>query len=408
MALCNTDISGEAAGNSGRVIMKGIIVVLSSIEWGFLWQRHQTIAKMFADAGWEVVFVESSAKRNPGIKDVSRIVKRIYTLLSKDSIAQHDNIPHRLSVISPVVLPSTFRLFRIINKFVFIPQLLRSIKKLLKGHKPLIVWCYLPTETSFEVIERLSPDLLIYDCVTNYLAMGTDAPKDIADTESRLIKQADFVFTDSDYLYKDKIRLRSDIVRIPPGADYALFNMAARGKFKKRKVCYFGSIDGRMNFDIIKQLAGAGYEIVMVGPIRTKLPELPYNVRFTGSVPFMELPAHLMDCECLMIPYHINEFTIRIMPAKIYECLATGKPLVATPLPDLSNFDNDLVYIADSPVRFLEILGSLEVLETPEKNRKRQEVAFNNSWEARFEMIMKLLETKHNGNSFDSASYNVR
>jgi hypothetical protein len=375
--------------------MKRRVIVLSSIEWGFLWQRHQILAKKFADAGFDVVFVESSAKRNPGLKDLSRVLRRIYTALVKKSIAQYNNIPNGLSVISPLVLPSTYHLFRIVNELVFIPRLLKNIRRILKGTEQLIIWCYLPTATSLAIIEKLSPRILIYDCVTNYLSMANDAPKDIADTELRLIKQADLVFTDSDYLYKDKVVFRNDIIRIPPGVNRSFFNLPSCAQITKKKICYFGSVDERINFDILKQLAGAGYKVVLVGPVKTCLPsDLPSEVRFIGEVRFEELPSYIMDSECLIIPYQINEFTSRIMPAKIYECLATGKPLVATPLPDLLKFDKDLLYIGYDTESFINIVKSLDISENEEKNRKRREVALSNSWEKRFEEILGYIEER--------------
>ena len=42
------------------------VVVLSGVRWGFLWQRHQTLATLFARAGYPTVFVETTGLANPG------------------------------------------------------------------------------------------------------------------------------------------------------------------------------------------------------------------------------------------------------------------------------------------------------------------------------------------------------
>ena len=56
------------------------------------------------------------------------------------------------------------------------------------------------------------------------------------------------------------------------------------------------------------------------------------NATYVPPVPQAELPAQLKPMDT---PYKTNGFTQYVFPSKIYECLATGKPLVETPLPDL-------------------------------------------------------------------------
>jgi glycosyltransferase involved in cell wall biosynthesis len=82
-----------------------------------------------------------------------------------------------------------------------------------------------------------------------------------------------------------------------------------------------------------------------------------------------------------------------ISPAKIYECLATGIPIVATPLPELERFGGH-VYVAEGAEGFAEVLRQLPQLETREKARTRIELARENSWEARFAAIEKEIQRK--------------
>lgn len=103
-----------------------------------------------------------------------------------------------------------------------------------------------------------------------------------------------------------------------------------------------------------------------------------------------ELPRHLADADALIIPYKINAFSKGTFPAKIFECLATGKPIVATPLPDLLPFGN-LLYLAKDVRGFLDALGNLPDLETEARVEARVEFARKNSWEARFDAIREAL-----------------
>jgi glycosyltransferase involved in cell wall biosynthesis len=73
---------------------------------------------------------------------------------------------------------------------------------------------------------------------------------------------------------------------------------------------------------------------------------------------------------------------------KIYECLATGIPVVATPLPEFERF-GEHVYLAEDAEDFAEVLRRLPQTETEEKRRAKIELARENSWEARFAALEK-------------------
>lgn len=95
------------------------------------------------------------------------------------------------------------------------------------------------------------------------------------------------------------------------------------------------------------------------------------------------MPAAIAGVDAFVLPYRINRLTRAISPAKTYECLATGKPIVASPLPALAELRGH-VYLAEGPQDFAETLRNLGRLETEDKVRARVDLARQNSWEARF------------------------
>jgi len=111
-------------------------------------------------------------------------------------------------------------------------------------------------------------------------------------------------------------------------------------------------------------------------------------VDYQGEVSHAELPATLDGTDAFIIPYKINDLTLGISPMKIYECLATGIPVVATPLPEFERF-GEHVYLAEDAEGFAEVLQRLPQTETEEKGRARIELARENSWEARFAALEK-------------------
>ena len=53
------------------------VVILSSVDWDAAWQRHHAFAEGWARAGHRVFFVENTGSREPGLRDLGRVVKRL-------------------------------------------------------------------------------------------------------------------------------------------------------------------------------------------------------------------------------------------------------------------------------------------------------------------------------------------
>lgn len=107
------------------------------------------------------------------------------------------------------------------------------------------------------------------------------------------------------------------------------------------------------------------------------------NVDYRGEVSHGRLPEALAGVDAFVLPYNTNDLTRAISPAKTYECLATGRPVVASPLPALEDLPGH-VYLADGPEGFVGALRDLPETETDEKRRARARIAQENSWDVRF------------------------
>ena len=86
------------------------VVVLSGIRWDFLWQRHQTLATLFAGAGYPTVFVETTGLANPRLTGDSlrRVLGRIRRPGARERRSLRER-PHRLRAARR---PADLRAFR--------------------------------------------------------------------------------------------------------------------------------------------------------------------------------------------------------------------------------------------------------------------------------------------------------
>jgi glycosyltransferase involved in cell wall biosynthesis len=141
----------------------------------------------------------------------------------------------------------------------------------------------------------------------------------------------------------------------------------------------------RLDFDILRAVRRAGFRVRLVGDAaRAEKGFLEESdVEYRGEVSHGRLPAALAGVDAFVLPYKLDGLTRAISPAKTYECLATGRPVVASPLPDLEALSGH-VYLKRDPEGFVRALRNLRHTETDEKVRARVRLARENSWEARF------------------------
>jgi glycosyltransferase involved in cell wall biosynthesis len=366
------------------------VVLLANVRWDALWEYSHALATLFAKAGYPTVFVETTGMRNPPLVMTTgrRVLKRL--LNARAAGKKPVNLSPNLTVYSPLVVPPTSEVFRHINRRFFVPRIVRDLRGLI-GTAPVVI-PFAPTQTTLDLVSGLQPRLTWYHCTLNYEEIP-DAPADIRQTERQLLTTADTATVDSGFLKEKHHGVRPDMIHIEGGVDFELFRRSGTGPLKSpaRVLYYFGRAYERVfDFELVRAVAKAGFTVRMLGTLsELSFARIP-GVEFLGEVPHKALPEHLREADALIIPYKITPFTQGTFPAKTYEALATGKPVVATPLPDLRPL-GEHIYLGDGPREFVGILRRLHKSETPERVRARVELARKNSWEARFARFEEIL-----------------
>lgn len=373
------------------------VLCLSTISWDFLWQRHQELMSRLARDGNRVLYVEPLGIRSPGLQDLSRIVRRVNHRFQAGRPGVR-RAGEGIYIHDPVIFPfHGSKLNDVLNE-VIVTCTLKGIMKHLAFLKP-IIWTYLPTPLALSVINNIDHKLLIYDCV-DALALN---PKGVlatyAQSEKQLVREADLVFVTSQKLYAERRPLNPHVVYVPAGVNVEHFSRKGRepddlANIRSPRIGFFGGIDERLDLELLEYVASYSNEwsVVMIGPVRTDVTLLRQrpNIFFLGAKRYRDLPDYLAGLDVLIMPYLINEYTTYIYPAKLHECMATGKSTVATALPELVAF-RDVVTVAEDRDRFVQ--GIVCALEEDDQNlrSRRLEVARASSWETRYQLITELI-----------------
>jgi len=338
------------------------VVMLASIDWNYAWQRHQAFAAALEAEGAEVFFVENTGFRGFSFSDLSRVFDRFRRLLAR----AHRRANRR--IVSPLVLPPTRRVFRLLNAVYFVPLLLSKLRKRGLRSDP-IVFAYLPTETTLQILAGLKPATLVYDCVDNFHGHPTPPP-DLVETEKRLLAQAQLVLTTSSFLEDQKKKSHPVVRRIHHGVPESFLRAPLAPLARYQRFCYFGTIWNALDYRAIAALASDGRTVDLIGPTKESAPPLPDGVRILKPVKHDQLPKRLERYDALVLPYADNEYNKGVVPAKLYECLATGKPVLCSALPSLLEFEG-LIEIARAPADFAALAERLPSTETESKSRNR-------------------------------------
>ena len=138
-------------------------------------------------------------------------------------------------------------------------------------------------------------------------------------------------------------------------------------------------------------------EFHMVGPINTDVSALKKmkNVRFFGKQDYEKLPEFYHSFTVGIIPFRINKLTLGVNPIKFYEYCAAGKPVVATSLPELKQYEPN-IYCINTEEEFVTAINRAVNEKNKSLYHARIEIAKENSWFSRAEAIDKIINKVFN------------
>ncbi len=318
--------------------------------------------------------------------------------------------PHIKVYAQPPVLPF-YNKYRAINKRNQL-DFARYVKRILKENKwdkDFWLWIYSPMYC--DLVPALAKELkmnprelwahTVYDCVDRHSAYpGMINPAVVDIMEEDLAGDCAFVFSTAQGLYDRLRQFNRNCHLIPNGCNFELFNKTA-GLEKTEEGTVFGFVgvvqectDMSCLISLAKAFPDAKLRIIgkKLAGVDTGVLEGLGNVEFAGLVPQEELPEHIKNFDVCLNVFADNDLSKDVSPLKFYEYLATGKPVVSTPVP-LQVLDyEDCIYIARSTDEFVEKCGeALSEGKDDQRRAMRIEKAKLCSWDERVRSMKEIL-----------------
>lgn len=352
------------------------ILCLSYLPWQAQPNRTQQLLTRLADA--EVLFFEPPVSRGMSQPEQGRRMRShitVYTLPSpilpnlEQPMLQRRNLNRMVDFIRQTMAEHRFR-------------------------EPLL-WCTSPEQVIF--LERFPCRGVVYDCHQEW-------GEDFLDLESVLTSRAEVIFAASAGLMDRLSPCSDNIALLPNGVNPTMFFRSdltpppAVSALVGKKV--FGRVgDLTSQVELAPMLAAARtrpeWQFLLIGRVTrqaaARMADYP-NIHLLGPVNTVELPDYLSVCSVLFDLIQTDLRGCDILPSRIYEYLATGKPIVMMTEPDQVEPFPDVIYTAYDAAGFLRrCTRALE--ETPHLAfDRRRECAQRSSWAVRAAEIMRILE----------------
>jgi len=351
------------------------IVCLAHAPWRARPERTQQLLARLGDT--QILFFEPAPKKGAPMPEQGRRVRShitVYTLPAPLPYPQETSVLQRRRLDR-----SADYVQHVMDKHHF--------------HEP-VLWCSSPIHAQF--LDKLAYRGVVYDCHRFW----SDA---FLDWESDLTRHAEVVFAASFGLIKRLSPCNDNIALLPNGVNPVLFQQKQRaippalaGLPGTRMLGRVGNVTGQVDLEPLLYLARHRPEwtFVLMGRVTKPAAEQLHgqdNIVLTGAVNPLDVPDYLYRCDLLFDLMRFDRPDKDVVPIRVYEYLATGRPIVTVVDPDVQETIPELISTAYDGQGFLRRCKAA-FGEDPSLPRRRREMARQSSWANRAAQVSGILE----------------
>ena len=218
-----------------------------------------------------------------------------------------------------------------------------------------------------------------------------------------------YIVTTANKLYDDvKLKRNSNFILATNGVSLDDFKVPENSEIPKnlskikekyeKVLCYYGALAKWFDYELIDKVAKhySNYAILLIGIEYDDSLKKSHildnsNVFFIGKIDYKKLIHYSSNVDLLMIPFLINEITESTSPVKLFEYMATEKPILTTAMKECQKYKS--VNIAHSHDEFInKIPAVIELANNDSYKELLLQEAKQNTWISKANAILDMLD----------------
>lgn len=352
------------------------ILCLSNTPWQIRPTRTQQLLTRLTDA--HILFFEPPASHGEPAQEQGRRMRSHITV-------------YTLPAPIPQEKPRSFFQRRALNRDL---TFIRNVMREHRVQSPLL-WCTAPEQVL--IMEQFPCRGVAYDCFREW-------EEPFLDFESDLVNRADVTFAASDGLITRLSPCSDNIALIPNGVNSLMFD---RGEFSppdqiaalygQPVLGHVGDLTSQVDLEPLINAAQINpeWKFLLIGRYTAKIGQKLSryrNIILTGPVNAVELPDYLSVCSVLFDLKRNDRLGCDILPAHLYEYLATGKPIVLMVEPGSAEPFPNVIQTAYDTNGFLRRCRKALAEHDSALSGLRRAYAAQASWANRAAEVARILE----------------
>jgi len=323
-----------------------------------------------------------------GLGILARIVRKAR------SMARFLRRPHRnLYVFSPIFMPIQGKGFVDRLNNIILKLQMQAVCRVAGISKPIL---WVENLRASDMLEWFDSEAVVYhvsDLFTRCKYTSNRAALELR--EQNIVKSSDVVICVSEQLYSLMSARHSRVYYVPHGVDFQLFRHAAENGDSAVELAgvsrpiagYFGTLTGNNDIELLEYCVRnlPDVSFVLAGQITggdySRLLERP-NVYHLGKLAYQKIPLLCAGFNVCMLPWKVTEWIRSCNPLKLFEYMASGRPIVSVQINEVVNKYSDLISVAADKEEFCRLLSHELTNDTAERAARRIKEASEHNWDA--------------------------
>ena len=379
------------------------IVCLSADPWSGLWKRKQRLLFELARLGHSprTLYIEPAVNVTAMVEHPASLFGREGTRMRHALWGRAQPQGHGLNLATPLAPWPGGRTFPFLSR-ANVRSWQRQLRRLVDRAgfcDGYVLWLYHPSHLDALEVLGDRAELVVYDWTDDWAAAvppdWSQARRQALEArQEALLARCDVVFAVSRALHDRAREACPEVVLLPNATDPETFRPTPSAAVPhplatgRPLLVYLSQITERLDVPLVAEVARIrpDWTIILAGPVVCDPSLLDplrgvENVVLSGPLPYEEAASLTARADVCLLPHKTDALTASLDPIKLYDYLATGRPIVASRVamhPDLATH----VRLAEGPREFIQAIEA-SLGEPAEAAGQRRQAAMSHTWTAR-------------------------